>query len=145
VRALVDGALADIAPEQRQHVAVEVDPTLEFDADPAAFERIVSNLVINALRHGAPPVVVSAVGEDGALRLDVVDSGAGVPEDVRSRLFEQFARGSSTTGTPGTGLGLAIARSYAVAHGGDLTLEPNGAFGARFRLVLPGSRAQSAG
>jgi len=141
VRDLVEQALVDISPEQRRHVAVQVDPELELEVDPVAFERIVSNLVVNALRHGAPPVVVTATSEDGRVVLDVVDAGAGVPEDVQSRVFEQFARSESRTGTPGSGLGLAIARSYAVAHGGDLTLEQNGAPGARFRLVLPGPTA----
>lgn len=139
VRELVERTLAEVAPEQRAHVAVDVDPALEVEADPGVFERIVSNLIVNALRHGAPPVVVTASrGDgDGDLRLVVEDAGEGIPDDIRTSLFEQFTRSASAARTPGSGLGLAIARSYAHAHGGELVLEENGRRGARFRLVLP--------
>ena len=139
VRELVQHALGVIAPEQRTHVDVAVDPALEVHADPVAFERIVSNLVSNALRHGAPPVVITAASDEpgDGVRIVVEDGGGGVPVDVQARLFDEFARSARAAGTPGTGLGLAIARSYAQAHGGDLVLEENGNRGARFRLVLP--------
>ena len=63
-----------------------------------------------------------------------MDEGPGVPEDFRGQLFDQFTRGGSTAGS---GLGLAIARSYALAHGGDLLYHPGAPAGARFELVLP--------
>jgi signal transduction histidine kinase len=56
-----------------------------------------------------------------------------VPEELRGRLFERFARGETASGS---GLGLAIARAYARAHGGDLVYDP-GSRGARFELVIP--------
>jgi two-component system sensor histidine kinase MtrB len=132
--------LAELAPGQRGQVQVDVEPEVVADIDVLAFERIVANLVVNGLRHGAPPVTVSAWNDQVGLRLVVEDSGEGVPEDVRGRLFEQFARSSRAAGTPGSGLGLAIARSYAQAHGGDLVLDENGTGGARFHLVLPAAR-----
>jgi signal transduction histidine kinase len=134
---LVERTLAELAPEHRANIAVEVDSSLEAVVDAAAFERIVSNLVGNALRHGRPPVVVRAALEraDGPLRVDVVDAGEGVAADVRSTLFEQFTRGADAAGA-GSGLGLAIARSYARAHGGDIELVETGN-GGHFRVVLP--------
>ena len=132
---LLEQALVAVAREQRAHVDVSVDPELESDVDPSIFERIVSNLVVNALRHGAPPVVIRAEADD-RLRVVVEDAGGGIPEDVRERVFDQFTRSAQAAGTPGSGLGLAIARSYAQAHGGELVLE-NGGTGARFRLDLP--------
>jgi signal transduction histidine kinase len=134
---LVERTLAELAPEHRANIAVEVDASLEAVVDAAAFERIVSNLVGNALRHGRPPVVVRAALEraDGTLRVDVVDAGEGVAADVRSTLFEQFTRGADAAGAV-SGLGLAIARSYARAHGGDIELVENGN-GGHFRVVLP--------
>lgn len=139
VRELVEQTLAELAPDQRGLVEVRVDPGVEVDADPAVFGRIVSNLVANALRHGAAPIHVTAVlGDTGAeLQLVVEDAGEGVPEDVRARVFEEFSRSARSAGMPGSGLGLAIARSYAHAHGGELVLDQNGTRGARFRLVLP--------
>jgi K+-sensing histidine kinase KdpD len=117
-------------------LTLEVDEGLEADIDPVVLDRVVSNLVVNALRHGAPPVVVSARQTDRHLRISVADEGPGVPESFRAELFEQFTR-ASTTG--GSGLGLAIARSYALAHGGDLLYHPGTPTGARFELVLPQS------
>jgi K+-sensing histidine kinase KdpD len=115
-------------------LTLEVDDELEAEIDPVVLDRVVSNLVINALRHGAPPVVVSARQTDRHLRISVADEGPGVPESFRTQLFEQFTRGGSTGGS---GLGLAIARSYALAHGGDLLYHPGTPTGARFELVLP--------
>lgn len=140
VRELVEQTLAEIAPDQREKVDVQVDPELEVNADPIVFGRILSNLVTNALRHGATPIHLIAVGEiGGELQLVVEDAGDGVPEDVRSRIFEEFSRSDRSAEMPGSGLGLAIARSYAHAHGGELVLDQNGTRGARFRLVLPAS------
>jgi signal transduction histidine kinase len=138
VREHIDRTLAEIALEQRLGVVVDVPDSLETSADAVALERIISNLVVNALRHGAPPVVVSAARVDRHLRVTVVDEGPGIPDELRPRLFDQFARGDSSSGQPGSGLGLAIARSYARAHGGDLFYEPGrSGVGAKFELVLP--------
>src|ERR687885_818546 len=115
-------------------LTLEVDDELEAEIDPVVLDRVVSNLVINALRHGAPPVVVAARQIDRHLRISVADEGPGVPESLRTQLFEQFTRGGTTGGS---GLGLAIARSYAVAHGGDLLYRPGKATRACFELVLP--------
>ena len=119
-------------------LTLDVDEGLEAVVDPVVLDRVVSNLVINALRHGAPPVVISARQTDRHLRISVDDEGPGVPESLRTQLFEQFTRGAPTGGS---GLGLAIARSYAVAHGGDLLYHPRTPGGARFELVLPQSDA----
>jgi signal transduction histidine kinase len=118
-------------------ITVETAPELEIEADPVAFDRIVVNLLTNALRHGEPPVTVRAFGSATHARVVVEDRGAGVSREFRSRLFEQFARGPESGGTPGSGLGLAIARSYAHAHGGKLLYEDAKPNGARFELVLP--------
>jgi signal transduction histidine kinase len=115
-------------------LTLDVDERLEAVIDPVVLDRVVSNLVVNALRHGAPPVVVAARQTDRHLRISVADDGPGVPEGFRAQLFEQFTRASQTGGS---GLGLAIARSYAVAHGGDLLYHPGAPAGARFELVLP--------
>ena len=92
-----------------------------------------ANLLTNALRHGAPPIVLSAEQRDTHLCIAVTDHGAGVPDVVRPRLFEPFERGPNAGGS---GLGLAIARAYARAHGGDLVYNDEQA-GARFEFVVP--------
>jgi len=117
-------------------VEVRVPEGLELDADAVALERVVTNLVTNAVRYGEPPIVVSAEQRDRHVRVSVSDSGEGIPDELLARLFEQFARGSNAQGSHGSGLGLAIARSYARAHGGDLVYHGDKT-GARFELVLP--------
>ena len=97
-------------------------------------DRVVSNLLINAVRYGAEPITLSADVGDTYLRITVEDSGEGVSEEMRPRLFERFARTDSAD--VGSGLGLAIARAYAHAHGGDLVYDL-GERGARFELIIP--------
>lgn len=121
-----------VAGERVSDVEIEVDGALEAELDPVAFDRILANLVTNALRHGAAPVRVAAELTDSHVRIVVEDRGAGVEPELAGRLFERFV------GSPGdgTGLGLAIAQSYAHAHGGRILYE-DAAPGARFRLVIP--------
>jgi two-component system OmpR family sensor kinase len=83
-------------------------------------------------------VTVHRLGEWACV--DVVDSGPGVPEAERERIFERLVRLEVDRAHPagGSGLGLAIARGYARAHGGDVRcLEPPAGGGALFRLALP--------
>jgi signal transduction histidine kinase len=115
------------------HVRLSVPDDLAAMVDPLVLDRVLSNLLVNAVRYGAPPYHVSAEQRDRHLRIAVEDAGPGVAEELRPRLFERFARGAAAQGS---GLGLAIARSYARAHGGDLVYEPR-ASGARFELILP--------
>jgi two-component system sensor histidine kinase MtrB len=115
-------------------IRIDVDEELEVVADRLALERILLNLVVKALRHGRPPVVLSVLQRDSYLRVRVEDSGDGVPSDLVPRLFERFERGGAGEGS---GLGLAIAQTYARAHGGDLLYDPTANGGARFELILP--------
>jgi signal transduction histidine kinase len=130
-RRLVEDMLARTVPDRLGDVAVEIDGSLELETDPDGLERVLSNLVVNALRYGSPPVRVLAEGP----RIVVEDRGAGVDRELVPHLFERFTRGSSDRG--GAGLGLAIASSYAQALGGRLAYEPAEPHGARFALVLP--------
>jgi signal transduction histidine kinase len=138
VRDRVERLVASAGADQTGDVRVDVAESLEVDADPTAFDRIVSNLIVNAFRYGRPPVTVSAEQRDRHFRLVVEDRGPGVPSEFVPDLFERFTRsGASGDRTSGTGLGLAIARSYAHAHHGDLLYENAEPHGARFQVVLP--------
>jgi two-component system sensor histidine kinase MtrB len=129
-------ALADVV-----HGALPADEAVELDipndlaamVDPLVLDRVVSNLVANAARYGAPPIRIAAKQRDRHLRVTVEDAGPGVPKELEGRVFDRFARGG---GQAGHGLGLAIARAYAQAHGGDLVYDPGG-HGARFELIIP--------
>ncbi|MEX2102699.1 MAG: ATP-binding protein, partial [Gaiellaceae bacterium] len=111
-----------VGPEAK--VDIDIPAELELEADPTAFDRIVGNLITNAVRYGEPPVVVRAHQNNRHFRLIVEDHGHGVPSEFVPELFERFRRSpGSRERTEGTGLGLAIARSFARAHGGDLLYE----------------------
>jgi signal transduction histidine kinase len=114
-------------------VTIKAPHDLAAVADRMVIDRVLSNLLTNATRHGAPPVILTAEQRDGQLHITVSDHGPGVPEQLRPRLFDRFARGDDGRGS---GLGLAIARAYARAHGGDIQYHPSNG-GARFELALP--------
>jgi signal transduction histidine kinase len=138
VRERVEELVRSTAGERAADVQVEVPEDLEASVDPSAFDRILSNLVANALRYGEPPVIVRAEQRDRHFRLAVEDRGPGVPPEFVPDLFERFTRSARAQERGiGTGLGLAIARSYANAHSGELVYEPASPTGARFELVLP--------
>jgi signal transduction histidine kinase len=119
-------------------VSIDVDETIEACVDPVALDRIVSNLLSNALRYGGPPIAIRAAGDQSQLLLAVEDHGAGVADSFVPHLFERFSRSDESRGTTGgSGLGLAIARAYAQAHGGDLFYERIRPHGSRFVLSLP--------
>jgi signal transduction histidine kinase len=132
LRPLVDDVVDGLGGKDQ--IRVDVAEDVDLSGDPNALERILTNLLSNAVRHGRPPVVVSADATDHQLRIAVDDAGEGIPHDLAPRMFERFERGGVT---PGAGLGLAIAKAYAVAHGGDLRYRRSDLGGARFELVLP--------
>jgi signal transduction histidine kinase len=136
LRERIEEIVASVAADRQEDVQIGVDPELEAPADPGALDRIVGNLVANALRYGSPPVQVNAIHSDRHLRVFVEDRGEGVPAQFVPELFERFTRGTRAR-MGGAGLGLAIARSYARAHNGDLVYEDAEPHGARFQLVLP--------
>lgn len=138
VRGRVEEIVALSAGERVGEVSVEVPSDLEAVVDPDAFDRILTNLVTNALRYGRAPIHVSAERENGQLRVAVEDRGEGVPSEFVPKLFERFSRSDpSRRRAVGTGLGLAIAHSYAEAHAGELRYRDARPHGARFELVLP--------
>jgi signal transduction histidine kinase len=112
----------------------QVEPGLSVVADRGQFDRVLTNLVRNAVEAGATAVAIEAAAQHGQCTIEVIDDGPGLPPRALERLFQPFA-GSTRPG--GTGLGLAIAREAMRAHGGDVALAETGAKGTRFRLTLP--------
>jgi signal transduction histidine kinase len=138
LRPRIEQLVSIAAGARRDAVMVAVASDLEAVVDPSALDRMLSNLVANALRYGEPPVTVTATRRDTHLRLAVEDRGEGVRREFVPRLFDRFTRSSEAQArTDGSGLGLAIARAYARAHGGDIVYEPATPHGARFEVVLP--------
>jgi signal transduction histidine kinase len=120
-------------------------PALRLPADRAALERILANLVENAIGAASGSgghVLVDAHGvRDGAGRaavaLRVSDDGRGFPPGSMDRVFDRFYRADPARSGPGSGLGLAIVRALARAHGGEATAENLAPTGARVTVTLP--------
>jgi len=143
IQKLVDETLLVLAREpQKDGIAlrVQVQPGLSVYGDPVQLEQVLLNLLINA-RHamlgkgGSLTVKAAAAEECGEVRLQVIDTGPGIPEKLIPRIFEPFF----TTKGPGvgTGLGLAIARQIVQDHGGRIEVESELGRGSTFRVVLP--------
>ena len=127
-------ALGDIAV--RTELPADL-PLVEFD--PVLIERVLVNLLENAAKYGAAPLVVRASATDSTLVLSVRDHGPGLPASVRGKehtLFEKFTRGQAESVTPGVGLGLAICKAVVQAHGGTISAANAEEGGAEFTVVL---------
>ncbi len=121
----------------RGDVGVTIDAGLRVRADPLRLEQALGNLLDNALRHGAPPVTLTAVAHELDVRFEVRDEGPGVPEEFVGRAFDRFARGDDAREGPGTGLGLSIVATIAEAHGGRAGLEVGGPGSTTSWLQVP--------
>ncbi len=110
-------------------------------ADPAALERLLANLLANALQHTPRGTVLLALrhGQGGTLRLQVRDSGVGITQAEQGRVFDEFHQAGPPEARrhDGSGLGLAIARRLAQAMGGQITLRSAPGRGSSFTLRLP--------
>ena len=115
-----------------------------WDVDPVLAERVVANLVDNAVKWSPPggEVVLRAVDADDAVRLYVVDRGPGIPQERRAQIFEPFQRlGDGTVG--GTGLGLAVASGLTSVLGGRLVVGETAGGGTTMELTFDAARTAS--
>jgi signal transduction histidine kinase len=136
---VLDNAPRELAGAADGEVQVSVEPGLRALVDPRHLERVVANLVVNALRHGAPPVELAARAAGARVQVAVRDHGAGIPAEHRDRVFDRFVQGDASRAT-GTGLGLAIVRELVELNGGRVRYEPADP-GARFVVELDGAPA----
>jgi two-component system, OmpR family, sensor histidine kinase KdpD len=138
-------ALAGL-PAGSERVRVEVPDDLpEVLADPGLAERVVANLVDNALRYGGPsPVTLRASAHAGRVELRVVDTGPGLSRERTERLFVPFQRLHDHSTDTGIGLGLHVARGFAEAMGGTLGTEDTPGGGLTMVLTLPAAGSTAA-
>ncbi|GAB2890683.1 sensor histidine kinase KdpD [Streptomyces mayteni] len=137
---VVPGALGGV-PEGS--VDLDIPESLPFvAADPGLLERIVANIVENAVKYGPSdrPVLVRASSLGNRVELRVVDRGPGVPDTEKARIFEPFQRYGDTPRGNGVGLGLAVARGFAEAMHGTLDAEDTPGGGLTMVITLPAAR-----
>nr|WP_308252318.1 DUF4118 domain-containing protein [Pseudonocardia sp. KRD291] len=129
--------------ENAARVRVEIDEALpDVVADVGLLERVVANVVDNALRHGAgAPVALRASAHADRVELRVVDGGPGVPRHSRDGLFAAFQRLGDRDAAPGVGLGLSVARGLTTVMGGTLSAEDTPGGGLTVVVSMPSAGA----
>jgi signal transduction histidine kinase len=145
---IVDTVVGNLRRAGERRIDTRGVQPVQVAADRAQLERLVGNLLDNAVRHARDRVGVTLTPTPGGgAELTVADDGPGIPPADRDRVFERFTRldDSRSAAGGGAGLGLAIARDIAERHGGTLTLDVGGPAGARFVLTLPVAREGDGG
>jgi signal transduction histidine kinase len=131
-----DVDLLALAAEEcaRYDCAAEGQP-VTVRGDPRLLRRLIRNLLDNAKRHGQPPMRAEVRRENGRAVLDVLDSGSGIPETEREKVFAPFHQLGGHA--KGAGLGLSLVRQIARLHGGDAVVAPRPANLSCLRVTLP--------
>ncbi|MGW1976609.1 ATP-binding protein [Streptomyces sp. NPDC001889] len=138
LRAIVTKTLRLRGWDDDERIGTDLPTPVPVHADPRRIDVVLANLIGNALRHGSPPVTVSARVKDGQAVVTVTDHGPGIPADILPHVFERFYKADAArTRSEGSGLGLAIAQENALLHGGTLTAGNTRDHGAAFTLTLP--------
>jgi signal transduction histidine kinase len=138
---LLEEAVDAMRPEAEAgavSVSARLDSALDARANPEQLQRVLFNLIQNAIHHTPADgsVTVSAEAVEGAIEVEIADTGNGVPADQRERVFDPFYRGDAARQDGGAGLGLAISRAIVEAHGGTIWLA-EAPVGTRVRFRLP--------
>jgi signal transduction histidine kinase len=143
---LMENALKDHKGEAAEDgIELAVDsplPEVRVLADHERIGHVFSNLITNAIRHtpSGGKINLSATRIDGAVRFTVADTGKGIPEEYKARVFEKFFRVPDAE-PKGTGLGLYIAREIVSGHGGEIGVESDLGKGSTFWFTLPQVKA----
>jgi two-component system sensor histidine kinase KdpD len=136
---VVPAALASLG-DRAARVDTDVSESLpRVLADPALLERVVANIIDNAVRLSPPDkrVRVAAGAYDGRIDLRVIDQGPGIPREQRDHVFQPFQRFGDSPGGTGVGLGLAVARGFASAMGATIDIDDTPGGGTTIGITLP--------
>lgn len=148
---LIDSALAMTQEQARakgQPLAAEVAPDCPtFEGDERRLKQVLYNLIANAIRFSPEggPIRINAALQDGMISLAVSDSGIGIKEEEREKVFERFRKGSNAGNVKSAGLGLALVRSFIELHGGTVNLESSVGKGTTVTCRIPLRPAPGAG
>ena len=130
-----------LALEKKITLSTDLQADLpEFLFDPERLKQVLNNLISNSIKFTPESGVIKLESKrlDGAMRISVSDSGAGIPDDLKPKLFHKFVQLHDSKNTAkGTGLGLVIAKGIVEAHGGQIWVEDAIPHGAKFCFTLP--------
>ncbi|MEH2089778.1 PAS domain-containing sensor histidine kinase [Nostoc sp.] len=140
---VIEAAIADLEPLLAQNQAkltnlVSADLPL-VNADPTQLWRVFSNLIVNALKHNPPELLltINATCQDGMIYCTVSDNGVGISQQQSDRLFDLYFRGTSIGNSVSLGLGLYLCKQIIHAHGGEIGVNSTLDAGATFWFTLP--------
>lgn len=131
------------AAQKQQQLLLDAVPELIVRAEPSRFREALLNVLSNAVKYtpagGTVRVTTSLQDHDGRgwAAVAVIDTGPGIPPEMRDAIFEPYVRAVGAESATGAGLGLSIAREVMRHMGGDIVVESEPGFGATFRLLLP--------
>ncbi|HUP28472.1 MAG TPA: ATP-binding protein [Chloroflexia bacterium] len=143
--------MAPLAESRQVHLDVTHDITVPLKGDSDRLKQVILNLVDNALRYtpaeGRVTLTATLDPQAGRARIQVSDTGQGIPPEDIPHIFDRFYRGdpSRARASGNTGLGLAIARAIVQAHGGTIDVRSTLGAGATFTIVLPADLVNAAG
>jgi signal transduction histidine kinase len=128
-----------IAEDKGITLATELPERCVIRADRQRLQRVLANLLDNALKYTPPGgrVTVGLIEHDGQVRLSVSDNGVGISVDDQSRIFQRFYRCDWSRSEYGNGLGLSLALAFVRAHSGDITVHSRPGEGSSFTVLLP--------
>ncbi len=134
VEKLIEDVVQSLPHTDGVRIATEV-PDLQLLADPHLIRRVLANLILNAVQAmpDGGTVTVSASTDDGSVAISVRDTGIGIPNDAKDKLFKPLFTGKAK----GTGLGLAVVKRIVEAHAGQITVESEVGKGSTFTVNLP--------
>jgi two-component system, OmpR family, sensor histidine kinase MtrB len=136
--ALIDGTVRSRGWDGR--ITIRSEP-VAVTTDRSRVDRIVANLISNALEHGGEEVTVRVGHDEEGPFVEVADAGPGISPEHLPHVFDRFYRADAARSGPGSGLGLAIARENARLLGGDVEVRSEPGTGSRFTLRLPDDRS----
>jgi heavy metal sensor kinase len=132
----------NVSEDKAVVVSTEVEPDLTVSADSRRLRQVLANLLDNAIKYTPPEgrVTVSARREGPVVRLDVADTGIGIPSHDLPHIWDRLYRGDQSRAERGLGLGLSLVRAIVAAHGGTVDVAAQPGRGSTFTVRLPAQR-----
>jgi len=133
------GLFLPMAEDKNITINVQAPSGAKLHSDRRKLQRIVGNLLDNAIKFTPPEGIITVSVSSGAKEtmIEVQDTGIGIPEKDKTRIFEKFFRADRSRSEPGSGLGLSLARAFALSLGGSLSVESSLGHGSTFTVIIP--------
>ena len=130
-----------LAKQKHMKIGAQLEPLFSLSGDPELLRQVFSNLLENAVKYSpdGSEVTIRSKEEDGSVKIEFIDQGAGIPSDELSHLFMKFFRSRNVKNSPikGSGLGLYLAKYFTELHKGHIFVASSPGNGTTFTVQLP--------